>query len=350
METKTANPKSANAKSIFSKISDLWSKNPLYSTLFALLVMILIQAVVQCINTGSIVGMFGGLQRAWLNILRNNVYSGMIALGMCFIIISGGIDLSVGSMLCALGAMLMYLLDEKAGLLAGIGLTGTPAYVVAILLVIAAGYLLGHLNGSLISYGKLPPFIATLGTMKIFRSVTQELTKTFNPEVPAAFKQLASFKIGGQVVLPIFYWIIVVIVMYIIFKKTAFGRQTIAIGSNEKAAKLSGINVSRVKRRIYALGGVMTAIAAIIYIARIGSMDFANAGNGYEMDAIAAVVVGGTSMAGGKGFLVGAFIGMLIIGVMNNILNTVGVPTFLCDAVKGVIIIFAVLMQRKDQA
>ena len=345
METKTA-----NTKSTFSKIRDLWSKNPLYSTLFALLVMIIIQAVVQCINTGSVIGMFGGLQRAWLNILRNNVYSGMIALGMCFIIISGGIDLSVGSMLCALGAMLMYLLDEKAGLLVAIGLTGVPAYVVAILLVIVAGYLLGHLNGSLISYGKLPPFIATLGTMKIFRSVTQELTKTFNPEVPAAFKQLASFKIGGQVVLPIFYWIIVVIVMYIIFKKTAFGRQTIAIGSNEKAAKLSGINVSRVKRRIYALGGVMTAIAAIIYIARIGSMDFANAGNGYEMDAIAAVVVGGTSMAGGKGFLVGAFIGMLIIGVMNNILNTVGVPTFLCDAVTGVIIIFAVLMQIKDQA
>ena len=113
---------------------------------------------------------------------------------------------------------------------------------------------------------------------------------------------------------------------------------------------LYGINVAKVKRNIYALGGVMTAIAAIIYIARIGSMDFANAGNGYEMDAIAAVVVGGTSMAGGKGFLVGAFIGMLIIGVMNNILNTVGVPTFLCDAVKGVIIIFAVLMQRKDQA
>ena len=92
----------------------------------------------------------------------------------------------------------------------------------------------------------------------------------------------------------------------------------------------------------------MTAIGAIIYIARIGSMDFANAGNGYEMDAIAAVVVGGTSMAGGKGNVIGAFIGMLIIGVMNNILNTVGVPTFLCDAVKGVIIIFAVLLQKKD--
>ena len=96
--------------------------------------------------------------------------------------------------------------------------------------------------------------------------------------------------------------------------------------------------------------GVMCAIAAVIYIARIGSMDFANAGNGYEMDAIAAVIVGGTAMSGGRGSLIGAFLGMLIIGVMNNILNTVGVPTFLCEAVKGLIIIFAVLLQKKESA
>ena len=138
--------------------------------------------------------------------------------------------------------------------------------------------------------------------------------------------------------------------MHIIFKKTAFGRQTIAIGSNERAAKLSGINVNLTKRKIYSLCGVMCAIAAIIYIARIGSMDFANAGNGYEMDAIAAVIVGGTAMSGGRGSVIGAFLGMLITGVMNNILNSVGVPTFLCEAVKGVIIIFAVLLQKKDNA
>ena len=118
----------------------------------------------------------------------------------------------------------------------------------------------------------------------------------------------------------------------------------------EEAAKLSGITVNSVKRRIYALGGIMCAIAAVIYIARIGSMDFANAGNGYEMDAIAAVIVGGTAMSGGRGSLIGAFLGMLIIGVMNNILNTVGVPTFLCEAVKGLIIIFAVLLQKKESA
>ena len=337
-----------NKQGTLSNFKESWSKNSILSTLFALVVMVLIQAVVQGINAGSFTGMFGKMWMAWLNILRNNAYAGVIALGMCFAIISGGIDLSVGSTLCAIGAALLYMLDEVNGPLAAMGITGPLAYILAIVAALAMGALMGGLNGALIAYGKLPPFIATLGTMKIFRSVTQQLTQTFNPAVPAGFKAIASTRIGKQIILPILYWVIMVIIMHIIFKKTAFGRQTIAVGSNEKAAKLSGINVAKVKMKIYALGGMMCAIGAIIYIARIGSMDFANAGSGYEMDAIAAVVVGGTSMAGGKGSLVGAFIGMLIIGVMNNILNTVGVPTFLCEAVKGLIIIFAVLLQKKD--
>lgn len=338
-----------NNRGALGWFKDKWSHNALFSTVFALVVMVLIQCIVMWINAGSFGGMFGKMGMAWLNILRNNAYQGVIALGMCFIIISGGIDLSVGSMLCALGAILMYLI-APTGLLASIGLTGPVAYIIAIILILIVGYFFGEINGALISYGKLPPFIATLGTMKVFRSVTQQLTKQFNPEIPADFKLIASAKVGGQVVLPILYWVVIVVIMHIIFTRTAFGRQTIAIGSNERAAKLSGINVNNVKRRIYALGGVMCAVAAVIYIARIGSMDFANAGNGYEMDAIAAVIVGGTSMSGGRGSLVGAFLGMLIIGVMNNILNTVGVPTFLCDAVKGLIIIFAVLLQKKESA
>ena len=338
-----------NNRGALGWFKDKWSHNALFSTIFALVVMVLIQCVVMWVNAGSFGGMFGKMGMAWLNILRNNAYQGVIALGMCFIIISGGIDLSVGSMLCALGAILMYLI-APTGLLASIGLTGPVAYIIAIILILIVGYFFGEINGALISYGKLPPFIATLGTMKVFRSVTQQLTKQFNPEIPADFKLIASAKVGGQVVLPILYWVVIVVIMHIIFTRTAFGRQTIAIGSNERAAKLSGINVNNVKRRIYALGGVMCAVAAVIYIARIGSMDFANAGNGYEMDAIAAVIVGGTSMSGGRGSLVGAFLGMLIIGVMNNILNTVGVPTFLCDAVKGLIIIFAVLLQKKESA
>ena len=345
MKNKTTNIQS---QTVVGKLKDAWSHNSMVSTLFALLVMVLIQSVVQAINVGSFAGMFGKMGMAWLNLLRNNAYAGVIALGMCFAIISGGIDLSVSSMLCAIGAALLYMLDEANGPLAAMGITGPAAYAIAIAAAILMGVAFGALNGALIAYGKLPPFIATLGTQKIFRSVTQQMTQTFNPAVPNGFKAIAITRIGGQVILPILYWLAMVALMHIIFKKTAFGRQTIAIGSNERAAKLSGINVSKVKLKIYALGGVMCAIGAIIYIARIGSMDFANAGAGYEMDAIAAVVVGGTSMAGGKGSLVGAFVGMLIIGVMNNILNTVGVPTFLCEAVKGLIIIFAVLLQKKD--
>ena len=327
---------------------DKWTHSPMFSTLLALLVMVLVQSVVMTNLAGSFGGMFGKMGLAWLNILRNNTYAGIIALGMCFIIISGGIDLSVGSMLCALGAMLMYLLDEGNGPLAAMGITGVPAYAISIVLILIAGTIMGLMNGALIAYGKLPPFIATLGTMKIFRSVTQQLTKTFNPAVPKGFKLIASARIGGQVILPIIYWVAVVLLMHIIFKKTALGRQTIAIGSNERAAKLSGINVSKVKCKIYALSGLMVAVASVIYLARIGSMDFANAGAGYEIDAIAAVIVGGTAMSGGRGSLIGAFVGMLIMGVMNNILNSVGVPTFLCDAIKGAIIIFAVMMQKKD--
>ena len=336
-----------NNRGALGWFKDKWSHNALFSTIFALVVMVLIQCVVMWVNAGSFGGMFGKMGMAWLNILRNNAYQGVIAMGMCFIIISGGIDLSVGSMLCALGAILMYLI-APTGLLASIGLTGPVAYVIAVILILIVGYFFGEINGALISYGKLPPFIATLGTMKVFRSVTQQLTKQFNPEIPADFKLIASAKVGGQVVLPILYWVVIVVIMHIIFTRTAFGRQTIAIGSNERAAKLSGINVNNVKRRIYALGGVMCAIAAVIYIARIGSMDFANAGNGYEMDAIAAVIVGGTSMSGGRGSLVGAFLGMLIIGVMNNLLTLFGVPPFLREASKGVIVIVAVLLQKKE--
>ena len=325
-----------------------WMRSSLSSTIFALLIMIILQCIVWIMVSDSFAAALPKIGMSWLNILRNNAYAGVIALGMCFIIISGVIDLSVGSMLCALGAIIMFLLDETAGPLAAIGITGAPAYIITVVVALIIGGLLGELNGVLIAYGKLPPFIATLGTMKIFRSVTQEMTKVFNPNVPDGFKQIASFKIGNQVILPIIYWVLVVVIMYLIFTKTSFGRNIIAIGSNERAAKLSGINVTKVKCKIYALNGIMVALASIIYLARIGSMDFANAGSGYEMDAIAAVIVGGTAMSGGKGSLEGAFVGMLIMGVMNNILNSVGVPTFLCDAIKGAIIIFAVMMQKKD--
>lgn len=321
----------------------------LTATVFALVIMLIVQCVVIGLNEGSFLGLFPKLLTAWLNILRNNTYTGVIALGMCLVVVSGGIDLSVGSMTCAIGAVIMYLLDGQTGLFAAIGLQGVPAYLLAVVAALAVGLVLGEINGALVAYGRIPPFIVTLGTMKIFRSVTQELTRQFNPVVPDGFKKLASLRIGGQVILPILYWLLLVIIMHVVFTRVPFGKRVVAVGSNERAARFSGIDVKAVKRRVYVISGVLAGIAAVIYVARIGSMDFANAGSGFEMESIAAVVVGGTAMSGGKGSVVGAFLGMLIIGVMNNILNTLGVPTFLCDAVRGAIIIFAVLVQTRGR-
>lgn len=328
-----------------------WKQNPLVSTGLVLILMIVVQTAIMIYNfgEGSVGELMLSLLTNWLNILRNNAPVGIIALGMTFVIISGGIDLSVGSTLVAVGAMVMMVVDGSAtGLLAGMGITGVPAYIIAIAVGLVFGALLGWLNGVLIAHGKLPPFIATLGTMQIFRSVTQHLTQHANPSVPKGFLQIANLKIGSFYIMPILYWLAIAAVLYVVSKRTTFGRHVFAVGSNIRTARLSGINVNKVKRRIYMLTGMLVAIAAIIQVPRIGSMDYASAGSGYEMDAIAAVIVGGTSMSGGKGSIVGTVLGMLIIGVMNNLLTLFGVPPFLREACKGVIVIVAVLLQKKE--
>ena len=328
-----------------------WKQNPLVSTGLVLILMIVVQTAIMIYNfgEGSVGELLLSLLTNWLNILRNNAPVGIIALGMTFVIISGGIDLSVGSTLVAVGAMVMMVVDGSAtGLLAGMGITGVPAYIIAIAVGLVFGALLGWLNGVLIAHGKLPPFIATLGTMQIFRSVTQHLTQQANPSVPKGFLQIANLKIGSFYIMPILYWLAIAAVLYVVSKRTTFGRHVFAVGSNIRTARLSGINVNKVKRRIYMLTGMLVAIAAIIQVSRIGSMDYASAGSGYEMDAIAAVIVGGTSMSGGKGSIVGTVLGMLIIGVMNNLLTLFGVPPFLREACKGVIVIVAVLLQKKE--
>ena len=328
-----------------------WKQNPLVSTGLVLILMIVVQTAIMIYNfgEGSVGELLLSLLTNWLNILRNNAPVGIIALGMTFVIISGGIDLSVGSTLVAVGAMVMMVVDGSAtGLLAGMGITGVPAYIIAIAVGLVFGALLGWLNGVLIAHGKLPPFIATLGTMQIFRSVTQHLTQHANPSVPKGFLQIANLKIGSFYIMPILYWLAIAAVLYVVSKRTTFGRHVFAVGSNIRTARLSGINVNKVKRRIYMLTGMLVATAAIIQVSRIGSMDYASAGSGYEMDAIAAVIVGGTSMSGGKGSIVGTVLGMLIIGVMNNLLTLFGVPPFLREACKGVIVIVAVLLQKKE--
>ena len=331
------------------KVIRKWKTEPIFSTACVLVLMVVLQTLALGFEFESFGAWFSHWSRNWINILRNNASVGIVALGMTFVIISGGIDLAVGSTLVAVGAILMVIINQYPdGLFMSMGISGLPVYVLGIIVCLLMGCVLGAVSGYLVAWQKLPAFIATLGMMKIFRSVTQQVMQTTAVKVPSDFLKLANTKIGGQVVLPIFYWLIIAAVLYVVSKKTAFGRHVYAIGSNERTARLSGINVEQVKMLVYVLSGLLVAVASIIQVARIGSMDYANAGSGYEMDAIAAVVVGGTSMSGGKGSILGTVLGMLIIAVMNNLLNLMGVPPFLREAFKGFIVVVAVLLQKKE--
>ena len=338
-----------NKPTLWQRIQRQWKNNPLFSTALVLVLMIILQTLALGFDFKTFGEWFSYWGRNWINILRNNAMVGIVALGMCLVIISGGIDLAVGSTLVAVGATLMFFINGyPTGILTAAGITGVPAFAIGILACLIMGCAVGGVSGLLIAKQKLPAFIATLGMMKICRSVTQQVMQTTAVKVPSEFLAIANTKIGGQVILPIIYWLVLAVILHIISKKTSFGRHVFAIGSNERTARLSGINVEKVKALVYVLSGFLVSISAIISVARIGSMDYANAGSGYEMDAIAAVIIGGTSMSGGKGSVVGTVLGMLILAVMNNLLNLIGVPPFLREAFKGVIVIAAVMLQKKE--
>ena len=328
-----------------------WRKTPVFSTFIAALVMLAIQTY----SLGFRFETYGEWGSFWLsnilNVLRSNSSVGMIALGMTFVIITGGIDLAVGSTLAGVATVVMVLLDVSPhGVLVGAGVTGTANYLIAIGAGLLTGVGIGALIGLGVTKGRIPPFIITLGVMNIVRSVAQYFTKSYKTEVPKAFQVIANKEIiDGQMLLPIIYWLALAIIMYVISRHTAFGRHIYAIGSNERTSRLSGINVNRVKMKVYMLMGLIVSIAAITSVARLRGVDVASAGNGYEMNAIAAVVVGGTSMAGGRGSIIGTVLGVLIIGIMNNLLVLLHIDAFLSQAFTGAIIIFAVLLQRKDQ-
>ena len=328
-----------------------WKTKPLFSTACALLLMVVLQTLALGFHYPSFGEWLAAWGKNWINLLRNNAGVGIVALGMTFVIISGGIDLAVGSTMVAIGAVIMVLIDgNDNGVLTRLGITGPLAFAIAIAAGVLVGFLLGECSGALIAHRGMPPFIATLGMMKIARSVTQQFMQSTSPAVPKEFLAIANTRIGGEIILPILYWMALAALLYVISKHTAFGRQVFAVGSSERTSQLSGVNVKRVKRRVYVLMGMLVAVTSVIQIARIGSMDYANAGSGYEMDAIAAVIIGGTSMSGGRGSVIGSVLGMLILAVMNNLLNLIGVPPFLREAFKGVIVVAAVLLQKKDSA
>ena len=273
------------------------------------------------------------------NILRQVSINALIAFGMTFVILTGGIDLSVGSILALSSAFV-----------AGLMTDGTSA-ILAVLAGLIVGAIMGALNGMVISLGKVAPFIATLATMTIFRGLTLVYT---DGKPITGLSQGGWFELFGRgyfwiFPVPVVTMLIAFAVLYFILKKTTFGRYTYAIGGNEEAAKLMGIQVNKVKIMIYALSGLMAALAGIILTSRLNSAQ-PTAGTSYELDAIAAVVLGGTSLSGGRGWIVGTLIGALIIGTLNNGLNLLGVSSFFQLVVKGLVILFAVLADRKQAA
>lgn len=286
----------------------------------------------------------------FLNLLRQASFNGLIAFGMTCVILSDGIDLSVGSTF-ALSAIIC----------AELLVHGVPAGL-AIIIALAAGTALGVISGVLVTKGRLQPFIATLITMTAYRGLALIITdgKPISRLAASIESESGSFlfKVLGKgnfvfgpndmfsVPIPAIILIVLLFVFYFVLHHTTFGRRIYATGSNAKCAKLVGVNTAKIKIAVYAISGFMAALAGLIMISRVDSAQ-PTLGDGYELDAIAAVALGGTSMSGGRGKIVGTLAGVLIIAVLNNGLNILGVSTYYQEVIKAVVILIAVLSDRK---
>ncbi len=270
------------------------------------------------------------------NVFTQVSVNAIIAIGMTFVILTGGIDLSVGSTLAISGAVGASIVKS------------TGKVFLAIIVAAVIGIAVGLINGLLVSKGKLQAFIVTLATMTIFRGATLVFTDgTPISKLPEAFVKIGNGKLGFMPI-PVIITIIIAIIAVYALSQTRFGRYLYALGGNEDASRLSGINTDKIKTLVYVVSGFASAIAGVIITSRIGSAS-PNAGTGFELDAIAAVVIGGTSLAGGEGTITGTLIGALIIGVLNNGLNLMNVSPFYQSIVKGLVILIAVLLDKKSR-
>ncbi|MDU5883065.1 MAG: ribose ABC transporter permease [Clostridium perfringens] len=270
------------------------------------------------------------------NVFTQVSVNAIIAIGMTFVILTGGIDLSVGSTLAISGAVGASIVKS------------TGNVFLAIIVAAVIGIAVGLINGLLVSKGKLQAFIVTLATMTIFRGATLVFTDgTPISKLPKAFVKIGNGKLGFMPI-PVIITIIIAIIAVYALSQTRFGRYLYALGGNEDASRLSGINTDKIKTLVYVVSGFASAIAGVIITSRIGSAS-PNAGTGFELDAIAAVVIGGTSLAGGEGTITGTLIGALIIGVLNNGLNLMNVSPFYQSIVKGLVILIAVLLDKKSR-
>lgn len=289
------------------------------------------------------------------NLLNQNAAVGMVAVGMTLVIIGGGIDLSVGSLMAVASAIGLKFLNDQLS-------AGHPegqAVMMGALICIGAAIAGGLLNGLLVTMGKITPFIATLGGLVAYRSLALvlanggEIRSTSNTVLPAIGQtgiKLPFFSDSGgrplELNYPILAFVAVAIVGGLLLNKTVLGRNVVAVGANEQAAYLAGVNTNRVKIWTYILVGLFSGIAALGLMGRMNSVASAQVGLYYELDAIAAVAIGGTSMAGGYGRVWGTVVGVLILGIISNMLVTSGVSPYWQGFVKGAIILFAVLIQR----
>ncbi|MBC7783458.1 MAG: ribose ABC transporter permease [Burkholderiales bacterium] len=278
------------------------------------------------------------------NILRQISVNLCLSIGMTLVVLTAGIDLSVGAILALAGAVAAGLL--KNGLPIGqfdILLEFTAFG--AVLAGVSVGALLGMFNGIAITRFQLPPFVATLGMFSIARGLTMLWTGGF--PVTGLGTSFGSIGTGTVLGVPMPVWIsaALVAIFVIVTRKTRFGRYVYAVGGNERAALLSGIRVDNIKLKVYTLAGALAGVAGLIITARLDSAQ-PNAGLGYELDSIAAVVIGGTSLSGGRGSVLGTVLGCLIIGVLNNGLFLLNVSPFWQQVVKGFVIIAAVAVDR----
>ncbi|WED28639.1 ribose ABC transporter permease [Vibrio sp. DW001] len=275
-----------------------------------------------------------------LNILRQTSVNAIIAVGMTLVILTAGIDLSVGSVMALCGAFAASLIAMEVSVF------------IAVPTALLAGAALGAISGVIIAKGKVQAFIATLVTMTLLRGVT--MVYTDGRPISTGFTDTADtfawFGTGYALGIPVPVWIMVIVfsAAWYVLNHTRFGRYVYALGGNESATRLSGINVDRVKIGVYAICGLLAALAGLIVTSRLSSAQ-PTAGMAYELDAIAAVVLGGTSLAGGRGRIMGTLIGALIIGFLNNALNLLDVSSYYQMIAKAVVILLAVLVDNKNK-
>ena len=271
------------------------------------------------------------------NIMRQVSINALIAVGMTYVILTGGIDLSVGAVMAFAGTVAAFLMAS--------GVNGVLALFASLLV----GLAFGAANGICVAYAGMPPIIVTLATMGIARGLGLITTGGYPISgLPAWINWFGAGRVFG-IDVPILIMLAVYAAGWLLLERTTFGRYVYAIGGNETATRLSGVRVPRAKLAIYALSGLTAAFAAVVLTGRLMSGQ-PNAGQGFELDAIAAVVLGGTSIAGGRGSLIGTLLGALLLGVLNNGLNMVGVNPYVQTVVKGVIILFAIFIGRERRA